>query len=113
MFLFMHGKCQPKQWRQDELEVKINTIELLSDVKEKAISKITVSVPLAVLDDQMVMEFSSKVKASPGNAELCFLVHDENGQMHVCLSSRSVKVSVQKDLIDYLKGQPQLEYKIN
>ena len=30
MFLFMHGKCQPRQWKQEEWEVKINNIELLS-----------------------------------------------------------------------------------
>ena len=113
MFLFMHGKCQPKQWRQDEWEVKISTIELLSDVKENAINKITVSIPLSALNDQLVVEFSSKVKANPGKAELCFLVYDDNGQMRINLSSHAVKVSAQKDLINYLKEQPQLEYKIN
>lgn len=35
MFLFMRGKCQPKQWRQEEWEVKISTIELLPEVKER------------------------------------------------------------------------------
>ena len=113
MFLYMHGKCQPKQWRQEEWEVKINTIELLSDVKERVIEKITVSVPLSVIDDQLIMEISSLVKANPGNAELCFLIRDDEGQMRVNLSSRSVKVAVKKELISYLKNQPMLEYKIN
>ncbi len=113
MFLFMHGKCQPKQWKQEEWEVKINTVELLSDVKEHSINKITVSIPLSAINDNMIIEFSSKMKANPGKTELCFLIHDESGQMHVNLSSHLVKVSVQKDLINYLKGQPMLEYKIN
>jgi DNA polymerase-3 subunit alpha len=113
MFLFMHGKCQPRQWKQDEWEVKINTIELLPEVKDRVIEKLTVTAPLSAVDDEMIMEFSSLVKAHPGNAELCFLIRDEDGRMHVSLSSRTLKISVQKDLVNYLKSQPLLEYKIN
>ena len=113
MFLFMHGKCQPRQWKQDEWEVKINTIELLPEVKDRVIEKLTVMAPLSAVDDEMIMEFSSLVKAHPGNAELCFLIRDEDGRMHVSLSSRTLKISVQKDLVNYLKSQPLLEYKIN
>lgn len=113
MFLFMKGKCQPKQWRQEEWEVKINSIELLPEVKEKVIEKLTVTAPLSAIDDQMIMEFSSLVKDCPGNAELHFLVRDEDGQMYVNLMSRTMKISVQKDLVNYLKNQPMLDYKIN
>ena len=114
MFLFMHGKCQPKQWRQDELEVKINSVELLSDVKENAIHKITVCIPLSALDDRLVTEFSSKVRENPGKTELCFLIYDNSSQqMRVSLSSHKMKVAPQKELINFLKEQPMLEYKIN
>ena len=113
MFLFMKGKCQPKQWKQEEWEVKINSIELLPEVKEKVVEKLTVTAPLSAIDDQLIMEFSSLVKDSPGNAELHFLVRDEDGQMYVNLMSRTMKISVQKELVNYLKNQPLLDYKIN
>ena len=113
MFLFMKGKCQPKQWKQEEWEVKINSIELLPEVKERVVEKLTVTAPLSAIDDQLIMEFSSLVKDSPGNAELHFLVRDEDGQMYVNLMSRTMKISVQKELVNYLKNQPLLDYKIN
>ena len=113
MFLYMHGKCQPKQWKQDEWEVKINTIELLPDVKERVIERITVKAPLSSIDEEFITEFGSIVKDNPGNAELLFYIMDDDGQMYVNLSSRTIKVSVQKDLINYLKSQSMLEYKIN
>lgn len=113
MFLYMHGKCQPRQWKQDEWEVKINNIELLPDVKEKVIERITVKAPLSAIDDEFIMEFSSLVKDKPGNAELYFFVTDDDGQMHVNMLSRTMKIAVQKDLINYLKSQSQLDYKIN
>lgn len=110
---FMKGKCQPKQWKQEEWEVKINSIELLPEVKERVVEKLTVTAPLSAIDDQLIMEFSSLVKDSPGNAELHFLVRDEDGQMYVNLMSRTMKISVQKELVNYLKNQPLLDYKIN
>ena len=113
MFLFMRGKCQPKQWRQEEWEVKISTIELLPEVKEKIIEKLTVSAPLSALDEELITEFSALIKANPGNAELYFHVMDEDGQMYVNLMSRTMKISVQKEIMTYLKSQPQPSYKIN
>lgn len=113
MFLFMRGKCQPRQWKQDELEVKINSIELLSEAKDHLIEKLTVTAPLSAINDQLIMEIASIAKSSPGTAELCFYIQDEDKQMYVSLISRTMKISVEKDLVNFLKSQPQLEYKIN
>ena len=65
MFLFLRGKCQPKQWRQEEWEIKINSIELLPEVKEKIIEKLTVTAPLSAIDEEMIEEFTALVKANP------------------------------------------------
>ncbi len=113
MFLFMRGKCQPRQWKPDEWEVKINSIELLPEVKDRLVEKLTVTASLSAIDDEMIAELSSLVKANPGSTELCFFVRDEDGRMHVNLMSRTMKVSVRKNLLNYLKSQPQLDYKIN
>ena len=112
MFLYMKGKCQPKQWRQDEYEVKINTIELLPDVKDKVIEKMTVNIPLSDIDDELIEELSSLANAHPGNVELHFHIQDEEGQ-HIHMTAKSIKISVQKDIIEFLKSQTALSYKIN
>ena len=113
MFLYMHGKCQPKKWKQEEWEVKINQIELLPEVKEKVVEKLTVTAPLSAITDEMILELSVLIKEHPGNAELGFFIQDEDGQMYVNLLSHTIKVSVGKELINYLKSQPMLDYKIN
>ena len=112
MFLYMKGKCQPKKFRQDEYEVKINTIELLPDVKEEVIEQLTVSAPLSEINDEFIEEFSSLVKANPGNVTLNFYVKDEEGQ-YLSLTSRDCKISLQKNIVAYLKSQSMLSYKIN
>ena len=113
MFLFMRGKCVPDRRNEEKWEVKINTIELLPEVKDRLVEKITVTAPLLAVTDDMVMELSTIVKKHPGTSDLYFLIRDEDGQMYVNLLSRTVKVSVGKELVGYLKSQPLLDFKIN
>lgn len=113
MFLFMRGKCQPRQWKQEEWEVKINAIELLPEVKDNLIEKLTIKVPLSAVNEEMITEISSLAKSNPGKTKLYFYVRDEDGQMYVNLFSRSVEIAVRKDFVNYLKSQPVLDYKIN
>ena len=77
-------------------------------------ARLTSESPLPIaLDEELITEFSALIKAHPGNAELYFHVMDEDGQMYVNLMSRTMKISVQKEIMTYLKSQPQLSYKIN
>ena len=112
-FLFIKARCQPKQWRQNELELKITSIELLPDVKEKLIEKITIFIPLSLLNKALIAELAELTKSHPGNAQLCFKVTDKDSKMAVDLVSRPVKLNVGRELISYLKGHPELEFRIN
>ena len=75
--MFIKARCQPKQWRPDELDVKITSMELLPDVKEQLIEKITILIPLAELNSALVTELASLTKEHPGNTELYFKVTDK------------------------------------
>ena len=112
-FLFIKARCQPKQWRQDELELKITSMELLPDVKEKLIEKITILIPLSVLNKALITELAELTKERPGSTELYFKVRDEDSKMTVDLISRPVKLSVGRELITYLKERSDLEFRIN
>ncbi len=112
-FLFIKARCQPKQWKQDELELKITSMELLPDVKEKLIAKITIILPLSVLNPAVVAELAVLTKDHPGTTELCFEVIDPDTKKTVSLISRPVKLSVGRELISYLNERPELEFRIN
>lgn len=113
MFLFIKAKCQPRQWKPDELDLKVTGIELLPDVKDEKIEKITIAAPLDDLNEELITELASIIKNNPGKAELYFKVRDSDGKMAVNMMSRSMKISVRKDLITFLKMRPELHYKIN
>ncbi|MDD4609091.1 MAG: DNA polymerase III subunit alpha [Bacteroidaceae bacterium] len=111
MFLFIRARCQPKRWNQEEFEIKVNQIELLSEAKEKHISKITLFIPLTDLDDQFVLDLECIIqKEGSGNVNLEFQITD--GEMSVHLVSRAPKIALQKELLDYLHRHA-IQYKIN
>ena len=113
MFLYLIGKCQPRKWQPDEWEVKINGVKLLSDVKDDDIQKITVSVPLSFITNEFVLEFSELIRNNPGKVDLSFVICDDDGQNRVSMQSRTMKVSLKKDIVIYIKNRPQFDYKIN
>ena len=113
MFLFFKAKCAPRQWKPSEFDIKVNSIELLADVKESCVEKLTISVPLADLNEELIVELSSLLRKQPGSVELYFKVHDVENHMSVDLLSHGLKIGVHKELMAYLKGKPCLEYKIN
>ena len=112
-FLYIRAKCLPRQWNPNELDLKIGSIELLPDVKENLIAKITITTPLSSLDKELITDISTLVQKNPGNAELHFRVVDRDSKMHVTMKANKVKISVKRDLITYIKSRPELEFKIN
>ncbi len=112
-FLYMKARCQPKQWKQDDLELKITSMELLPDVKERLITKLTILIPLSILNTTLVTELEALSKDSPGTTELYFKISDPESKMVVDLISRPIKLSVGRELISYLSEHPELDFRIN
>ena len=112
-FLYIKAKCVPRQWNPNELDIKVNSIELLPDVKENLISKITIITPLMALNEELITDISTLARKMQGNAELYFQVVDSGNKMCITLKSQNVKISVKRELITYIKGHPELEFKIN
>jgi DNA polymerase-3 subunit alpha len=112
-FLFIKARCQPKQWKQNELEIKITSMELLPDVKDRLITKITILIPLSLLNSALVKDLSALTKEHPGTAELFFKVTDPENNTAVDLISRPVKLSVGHELVSFLNERPELGFRIN
>ena len=112
-FLYMKARCQAKQWRQDELEVKITSMELLSDVKDQLVEKITIILPLSAIESTLVNELSTLVSEQSGPTELYFKISDPDENMYIDFIARPVKLSVGKQLISFLNECPELEFRIN
>jgi DNA polymerase-3 subunit alpha len=93
--------------------VKINTINLLSEVKEKLVSKITLQIPLSKLNDTTVTELSALMKNNSGNSLLYFQIIGEERHMNIQLFSRPTRIRVNKHLVDMLRDDLNIDFKIN
>lgn len=114
LFIFVRGRIQPRRNKPDEMEIKVSSIELLPDIKDKLVTKITLQLPINMIDRVMITDIEKVINENPGNAELCFNIIDESQpNLSLIMKSGKSKVAVTKSLIDYLTIEKALTYRIN
>jgi DNA polymerase-3 subunit alpha len=111
--VYITGKMQPRFFDNKVKELKVQNIEYLQTVKEKAIDRITISLNTDKLDDQIVTELNELICEHPGKTKLFFQLRDSTGRHHVLLRSQKNMVDVRHSLIDYIERTDALDYKIN
>jgi len=111
--VYITAKCQ-QRFRDSALyDLRIQNIEYLQSIKDKAIDRITISMIADELDGQTVQELNELVCDNPGTTKLFFQVRDPQGKNHVLLRSTTKSVDVKRNLISYIEQNPALDYKIN
>jgi DNA polymerase-3 subunit alpha len=114
-YLYLKGKVQAKKFAKDdsELELKVNHIELLSEVREKLTKSITLKVNLDTLTLDLVEQLNLMIDKHPGTCRLQLNVIDNIERIKVDMPSRSKKVNVSNEFIKELKELKIVEFKIN
>ena len=110
--LLIKMKFEPNRYKPDVYNMNILSVDLLSEVHEKLVEKITLDVSLDKLTTTMVEDLAAIVKNHPGNTDLIFNIHSAEGAK-VTLMSRKVKVKVDKDLMLYIREHEEIGVKIN
>jgi DNA polymerase-3 subunit alpha len=111
--VYVTGKMKPRFYNNEQKELKVQNIEYLQTVKEKAIDRITISLNSDLLDEQMVRELQEIISEHPGKTKLFFQLRDSAGHHHVLLRAPGTLVDVRHQLIDYIERTEALDYKIN
>ena len=111
--VYITAKVQPRFQFSDIMGLKVQNIEYLQTVKDKAIDRITISLTTDLLDDQIVTELGELIAEYPGSTKLFFQLHDSMGKNHVLLRSTTKSVDVKSKLIQYIEQTDALDYKIN
>jgi len=113
VLLLLRARCQGRQRHPEDLEIRVNEVRLLSDVKEKSIEKITLSVPLESIDETWISEVSALAEQHAGHTKLCFQIFDNAEKMSVNVDARNVLISVGKELLMFLKDHDDVKIQIN
>ena len=111
--LFIRGRVQTRRYDQSQFEFKINSIQLLPDVKDSLLEKLTIQMPLTAVTTESVADLSSLLKNNSGNTLLYFHVHGNEPHLNLELFSRKIKIAVTSQLVDYLKSNESIRFKVN
>ena len=110
MYLLIRGKVQGRWGNEDNLDLKIASIEQLPIVKDRLIEKFTLYLPLLSIDGDMTAGLSALIKSHPGDTSLFFSVLDENRA--VVMKAGQSKFSVSRSLVQYLEER-RIKFSIN
>ena len=112
-YLLVKGRVQVRKFREDELEFKIKSINLLSSVKDELIKSVTLKIEVENLSHELINELNLLVQENKGETELRFLFLDKEDKISLPMFSRSCRVRLNNELISFLDDFPGIEYKVN
>ena len=111
--LLIKGKIQARYYNEDEFELKVKTMSLLSDAREELIKSISLDIPLSFINSNTVDELSELTEKNKGEVLMKFRVIENEENIAVSMFSRSRKIALSKEVMDFLDRHPDIEVRIN
>ena len=111
--VYITAKVKPRFQYSDIMQLKVQNIEYLQSIKDRAIDRITISLTTDLLDDRIVTELGELINENPGSTKLFFQLHDSTGKHHVLLRSTTKEIDVKSTLVHFIEQTTALDYKIN
>jgi DNA polymerase-3 subunit alpha len=111
--LLIRGLIGENTWKSTpELELKIKNIYLLSSVREELVKNIQIKLPVDMITETFLEEFTKHTKKSTGNMNLKILVFDSSENIRIDMFSRSQRFALSDELIDFLSSNSEIEFKL-
>lgn len=110
--LYINARVTPHEWKTDDFKLNIGEVQFLSEVRDRIVKSITIEIRLESLSQSTSVELASRIKENEGNADLFLNVIDSSKQEHILLQSKR-KITVNADLINFIKSNEALDYKVN
>ena len=112
-YLLIKGRVQKRKYKEEELEFRIKTINLLSSVKDELIKSVTLKIAPGNINNEMINELKELIHENKGETELKFLFLDADDKISLPMFSRTSRVRLNNELISYLDDHPGIDYKVN
>jgi DNA polymerase-3 subunit alpha len=112
-YLLVKGKVQKKKYREDEIEFSIKKITLLSSVKDELVKSVTLKISAENINNEMINELRELVNGNKGETELRFIFFDPENKISLPMFSRTYRVRLNNEFVEYLDDHPGIEYKVN
>jgi DNA polymerase-3 subunit alpha len=107
-FLHIKGNIEEKFRQKDNWDLRITTMSLLSEMRDKLTKSVTVALELNAINAQLMNEIQNIVninneKYPVKNCSLRFVIKDKDDALLVDMGSKTFKVNPSDDLMDDIK----------
>ena len=110
---FLHIKISVRpSWREGDVRVQFNGIQMLQDVLETLAKKLTLQLDILELSDKKIETIKHIVDEHKGKNLLNFVVYDMDEKIKLHMPSRTSKVHISQELLNELDAL-NLSYKLN
>ena len=103
MYLLIRARMEDR-YNSGRLSLSIGSIQLLQEEKDRLIERINITLPIHELDEPTVNELSSLIKSNPGTSLLNVTQN---------FYAQNIRVNVTRDLVEFLKENESIDFKIN
>ena len=110
--ILVDARIQPRQFDPSRMELRVGKIQFLGDLKENIIQKLTISVQCGLVTADTIASLDELTAETPGKTPIIIQLIDTDGEM-LTLTSKSRKVTVNRNLLSYIEDSPALSYKVN
>ncbi|MEE9349086.1 MAG: DNA polymerase III subunit alpha, partial [Flavobacteriaceae bacterium] len=110
---FLHIKITIQRgWNDGPARISFTSIELLENLLTKKAKKLTLNIDINAVTEKLINDIDHVVTHFKGNNALTFMVYDRDKKLKLDLFSRSRKIQITKELLEYL-DQGEYQYKLN
>lgn len=110
--LLVRAKVQRNKYRDNMPELRIQSMNLLAEVREKMIKSVTIQIPLDAVEEELLQEIHRNIDPR-GRTQLRFSVYSPEERLSVEMFSRSVRIALNNTFIDMIRSKEELEIRIN
>jgi DNA polymerase-3 subunit alpha len=112
-FLFIKGKVQNRYNQPDNFELKVLSIQILSELREKMVKAITLKIALTDISEPFLDSITSLLETHPGTCRVRISVYDKNEKMIIEMPSKKYKVDVNSQFVQQLNRIAEVKFKVN
>ncbi len=110
---FLHIRISVRKgWREGDVRIQFNSVQMLQDVLEKLANKLTLQLNILELNESKIKTLDELMTLHKGKNSLNFVVYDMEEQLKLLMPSRTSKIQISQELLNEL-DEMNLTYKLN
>jgi DNA polymerase III subunit alpha len=112
LFVFVKARVQERYNQPGNLEIKLNKVELLDEVKKNAFNQIQLRINLQSLNEPLIHSLEEIFGRHEGKSTVEIIVDDDEQKRQVKLYAKKSRVGISDDFLLEIEKIPSMQYNL-